>query len=335
MVVSGGDILADYGEAAVKHYFFPIAVAKALRKPVYVFAQSISPYKKKKMLNFAKHYLDKVDLITVREKLSYDYLRSIAIESAFYLTADPAFLLRPSSQERLSEILEREGIQGNADLTIGISVSETVTKWGDGDGDTFLRLMSLVSDTLVERYNARIIFVPHVTYPESHNNDLNTSANILTLIKKKESVHILKDDYSCRDLKAVIGTCDIFIGARTHATIASSSQSIPTIALAYSIKAFGIMGDVLDREHCTCDIKTMTAEELLAKVGYLIENRGQIRQSMGKRLEAIKERSRLNGILAQEFFSPGSQSISGINVSTFATDHSGKPVHQTKPAHRA
>jgi colanic acid/amylovoran biosynthesis protein len=334
MVVSGGDILADYGEAAVKHYFFPIAIAKALRKPVYVFAQSISPYKSQYLLRFAKQYLDNVDLITVREELSFDYLRSISIKSPFYLTADPAFLLRPSSQERLSGLLKREGIMENSALTIGISVSETVTKWGYGDRDTFLKLMSLVCDTMVEHYNARLIFVPHVTYSDSDNNDQKTSASICQLIKKKESVYILNDDYSCRDLKAVIGMCDIFIGARTHATIASSSQSVPTLALAYSIKAFGIMEDVLDREQCTCDIKTLTADELLEKVGYLIENRYQIRQSMSKRLEAVKERSRLNGKLAQEFFGPGSQSTSGINTSALSTDQSGKLIHQTKPAQR-
>ncbi|MDY7038591.1 MAG: polysaccharide pyruvyl transferase family protein, partial [Thermodesulfobacteriota bacterium] len=38
LVVSGGDVLGDYGDNAIKHYFFPIAVAIALRKPVYVFA---------------------------------------------------------------------------------------------------------------------------------------------------------------------------------------------------------------------------------------------------------------------------------------------------------
>ena len=130
MVVSGGDILADYGEAAVKHYFFPVAVAKALRKPVYVFAQSISTYKNEKLKRFAKHYLDKVDLITLREQLSYDYIKSINIKAPVYLTADPAFLLQPSSMDRLKSIFDAEGISDNSPLTIGISVSETLTKWG-------------------------------------------------------------------------------------------------------------------------------------------------------------------------------------------------------------
>lgn len=304
MVVSGGDILADYGETAVKHYFFPIAVAKALKKPVYVFAQSISTYKNEKLKRFAKHYLDKVDLITVREKISYDYLQSIGIKGPFYLTADPAFLLKPSFEERLRKILDIEGINGNLPLTVGISVSETLTKWGGSDSEQFLRIMATVCDTLVKRYDAKLIFVPHVTYSSNPNNDDRiVGKKIVNVMKEKKSVRLIKGEYSCRDLKAIIGKCDVFIGARTHATIASTSQHIPTLALAYSTKAYGIMDDVMDRERCTCDVKNITLEEFLKKIEYLIENKKQIKELMMTRVKAIKERSLLNGKLAKGLFS--------------------------------
>ncbi len=84
VVVSGGDILGDYGESAIKHYFFPVAVASALKKPVYIFAQSISPAGNKKLLKFTRNHLNKAALITVRERVSYDYLKSLDIKVPFY-----------------------------------------------------------------------------------------------------------------------------------------------------------------------------------------------------------------------------------------------------------
>ena len=303
MVISGGDILADYGEEAVRHYFFPIAVAKALRKPVYVFAQSISPYKSNDVLRFCKKYLDSVDLITVRERISYDYVKTVGIKAPCYLTADPAFHLNPSSETRLNEIMELEGIRDNARLKIGISVSETLTKWSDADHGDFLKSMSMVCDSVIQKYQAQIIFVPHVTYPDNpHNDDRITGEKIYDLINLKDNVHMINGDYSCSDLKAIIGKCDVFIGARTHATIASSSQLVPTLALAYSTKAFGIMSDVFDKEQCTFDIKREDISNLLIKTDNLIENRLHIKELMKDRIDLIKKRSLLNGKLARDIF---------------------------------
>lgn len=303
MVVSGGDILADYGEACVKYYFFPIAVAKALKKPVYVFAQSISPFETDKLLKFAKHYLSNVDLITLRERISYEYVKSLNIKTRFYLTADPAFLLQPSSDVRLREILGIEGISIDSRLTVGISVSETLTKWGGVDQNEFLKIIADVCNAIIKKYNAKLIFVPHVIYSNNqHNDDRIVGEKVWNMMKEKQSAYLIRGEYSCRDLKAVIGKCDVFIGARTHATIASTSQLIPTLALAYSTKAFGIMEDVFDREKCTCDAKNITKEELISKISYLLENTEPVKKIMLEKINSIKERCLLNATLIKEFF---------------------------------
>ena len=301
MVVSGGDILGDYGDEAVKHYFFPIAVAIALRKPVFVFAQSISPYKSKEMLKFAKYYLNKVSLITVRERISYEYLKSISVKAPFHLTADPAFTLKPATKERMEAISKAEDLPAGDEPTIGISVSQTVTKWSESSHEDFAKIMADVCDQLINKYKARIVFVPHVSYPnDSANDDRVAGKAVRSLMVNKQDAFLIEGDYSCAELKAVIGRCALFIGARTHATIAASSMLVPTIALAYSVKAFGIMGEVLDKEKCVCDIRSISYEELLSKAEYLIENHDNVAKEMGKRLEKIRKRSMLNGELARD-----------------------------------
>lgn len=301
VIVSGGDILADYGEEAVKHYFFPIAVALALKKPVYVFAQSISRYKSEEMLRFAKFYLNKVSLITVRERLSFEYLKEIGIKAPFHLTADPAFTLQPCTETRMKEILEAEHLPDKDGLIIGVSVSETATRWSDSSYNAFLEIMAKVCDQLINKYKAKIVFVPHVTYENNTaNDDRLVGRAVKSLVTNKQNTFVIEGDYSCSELKAIIGRCTLFIGARTHSTIASTSMLVPTIAIAYSTKAFGIMEDVLDKEKCVCNVRTLNAKELLAKSEYLMENREKIIKEMSHRLDEIRRRSYLNGKLARE-----------------------------------
>ena len=45
-------------------------------------------------------------------------------------------------------------------------------------------------------------------------------------------------------LKNIISNCHYFMGARTHSTIAALSSYVPTISIAYSIKAFGINEEI-------------------------------------------------------------------------------------------
>ena len=301
LVVSGGDVLADYGDESIKHCFFPIAVAIALKKPVYIFAQSISQYKSEEMLRFARFYLNKVSLITVRERLSLEYLKNIGIKAPLHLTADPAFTLRPCSDSRLKEIVQAEHLPDANSPIIGISVSETATRWSESSHEDFAKIMAEVCDQLINKYKAKIVFVPHVGYPNDPANDDRLAGKaVRSLMINRQDVFLIEGDYSCEELKAVIGKCALFIGARTHATIAAASMLVPTIAIAYSIKAFGIMEDILDKQKCVCDLTNLSRQDLLSKAEYLIANSENVVKEMRKRLEKIREQSMRNGELAKE-----------------------------------
>ena len=52
------------------------------------------------------------------------------------------------------------------------------------------------------------------------------------------------DDCSATDLKGYISRCRFMIAARTHASIAGYSTSVPTLVLGYSVKSRGIAQDI-------------------------------------------------------------------------------------------
>ena len=55
-------------------------------------------------------------------------------------------------------------------------------------------------------------------------------------------------DCNCQQLKGYIARCRLFIGARTHATIAAYSTYVPTLVIGYSTKATGIARDLFSSE---------------------------------------------------------------------------------------
>jgi polysaccharide pyruvyl transferase WcaK-like protein len=86
-------------------------------------------------------------------------------------------------------------------------------------------------------------------------------------------------------LKAFISQCRLFIGARTHATIAAYSSNVPALALGYSVKARGIARDIFgDEKGLVLPIQELSsARKLIDAFNELREREGDLR----RRLEEV------------------------------------------------
>ena len=96
-----------------------------LGKPVAIYAQSVGPFKGWLASKVAKFALNRVSLITVRDKISRGYLEQMVVDKPpIYVTVDPAFLLEPAPEARVKEILSELRIDSNSKLLIGIGTPE-------------------------------------------------------------------------------------------------------------------------------------------------------------------------------------------------------------------
>ena len=87
------------------------------------------------------------------------------------------------------------------------------------------------------------------------------------------------EDHNCMELKGYISRCRLFIGARTHATIAAYSSGIPTLVIGYSVKAKGIAKDIFGTyENYVLPVQSLKKEDDLIKAyEWLLNNEKQIR----------------------------------------------------------
>jgi coenzyme F420 hydrogenase subunit beta len=136
--------------------------------------------------------------------------------------------------------------------------------------------------------NAHIVLIPHVISSLDWNyDDRWANEQLYKLLKNREHVALIKGDYTPSELKGLIGQCDIFIGSRMHANIASLSQGIPTLAIGWSDKYSGIMRRLGMLEY-VCHYKTLTFEEVQSKVDCILAKKEIVRNQLLSKVEFEK-----------------------------------------------
>ena len=234
VINSGGDMLS--GEKLVISAFLNILYALILDKPVILVGESLGYYKNPINKMISKYIFEGVELILVRENLSREYLLNLGIDAKkVYVTADPAFILPPAPISRIEEILKLENIPHLSNTVVGVNPSSLISNYLEGaetSEECYIKTMVDAIDHLTEIHEADVILIPHVY--QQGNDDRVIARKIMAKVSNSKKVFQIKEEYSAAELKGLIGLCDIFIGARMHATIAATSLCIPTIGIAYS-----------------------------------------------------------------------------------------------------
>ena len=90
----------------------------------------------------------------------------------------------------------------------------------------------------------------------------------------------------------------MFVGARTHATIAAYSTGVPTLSIGYSVKARGIARDLFGGEEgMTVSIKDISGTEVLVEAYKKIYSR---REELKERLLRIMPEYKKKALVSGE-----------------------------------
>ena len=201
------------------------------------------------------------------------------------LFPDPAFTLQKQ------ELLLPEGFQeGN---TVGINVSPMIQDNEKQSGITMACYEALI-EHIINHTDMQIALIPHVVW--NQNDDRKP---IHALYEKfKDTGRVLEiPDASCEELKGFISRCRMFVGARTHATIAAYSSCVPTLVVGYSVKARGIAKDLFGtEENYVIPVQSLKEKEDLAKGFEWLEGREQeIRAHLEAVMPSYQEKALMTG----------------------------------------
>lgn len=305
--------------------FYVIFVAKLLKKPVVVYAASIGPIKDKVSRILTKISLNKVDLITLRDELSYHYLREIGCQkSSIYVTADTAFLLQPADPEKVKEVMLTERINKNNEPLIGFTIAKYMAYYGfpsiksqDEKYKNYIRLKAKVIDYLTDALKVTVVLIPHVIIPKEligskiaeygyFLDDREVATDIYNEVKNKDNVIVIFNEYTPEEIKGLIGQLDLLIGERTHTMIASTSMGVPTIAISSRVTRFkteGIIGEMMGGKKWILEIETLDFARYISKIMEIWSEREKVRKDLLSKVETVKEKTLLNGKLLKDLYS--------------------------------
>lgn len=191
---------------------------------------SIEPYKLDDERVVAD--LKKYDAIISRESITYNALIEKGIKENVILCADPAFQLDYEFKNDVEGFAE-----GN---TVGLNISPLLLSYCSNI-DIVKRNFDDLINYIIENTSYQIALIPHVVW--SGVSDYDILKDYYQKYNKTGRVCLVEDD-SCVKLKGYISKCKMFMGGRTHATIAAYSTCVPTIVFGYSVKSRGIATDL-------------------------------------------------------------------------------------------
>ncbi len=209
--------------------------------------------------------LKKYSLIVARESISYNALKKVNKNTKLF--PDPAFIMEKEKIEIFEDFF--------CDNVVGINISPVIIEYAKNNNIVVNNFCNLI-DYIIENTDYKIALIPHVSW--DFTNDSTVLTNILEKYENNSRI-ILIPEMNAKQFKYLIGKCTLFIGARTHATIAAYSSSVPTLVLGYSVKAKGIAKDLFGSYEnyviSTQDLKE--TDELKKAFIWLNSNKDKIR----------------------------------------------------------
>ena len=299
--LAGGDSFSDI--YALRRFFYvvlPQILVLALGKPLVLLPQTYGPFKSRTARAVARFIFRRAKFIYSRDAEGLATVAEIlgTKDPKVRLSPDVGFLMEPDPAD--PAVLARMDALRSAGPVVGLNVSSLLFMGGYSRQNMFgLRedypaLMDAVIATLVEELGATVVLVPHVFGdPLSEECEVKLLRRISPQWVSKYPNRIVFFDqlFTHRQIKSVIGRCDLFIGSRMHACIAAGSQGVPTIGLAYSGKFAGVMKAV-ETGLWVADLRSDDVNATLRIIREAFRRRQEARERLQQALPELKTLAR-------------------------------------------
>ena len=298
LMIGGDNISLDYGYGSLFQWSGLSDAASRAGLKTMLFAASVGPFSADPVAErFMRNHLQRYHLITVRESASYQYVQQLGLTHAELVT-DPAFALVPSPCDLPALFLAGRPV-------LGFNISPLIQHLLDRRGiDTDLvRQSAAFIERVVAQTDMAVALVPHVDPLDGSatNSDSNFMSGLLARLLANgvasDRVGMLGRGYNAAQLKHIIGQCRFFIGARTHATVAAWSTGVPTVSIAYSIKAKGLNQDLFGSLDHVLDTPAVNGDSLWDSLQTLRDREPDLRALLAERIPIWRARAHRSAAL--------------------------------------
>ncbi|MBU8856365.1 MULTISPECIES: polysaccharide pyruvyl transferase family protein [unclassified Micromonospora] len=278
LILGGGGILYD---KEARRYLRVVRVAQERGLPLITYAVGVGPLTDTLDSGMVRETLAQAVEVTVRDQESRMVLEEAGLVNPITVTADPAFLLEP--EEFPQQWLREEGVPAGSRL-VGLSVREPGRAAERLDVDGYHRLLAQISDFLVHRIDAYVLFVP------MERDDIRHSHGVLSHMTAADRGRILHGDYRPAQILGLMRHFDLAVGMRLHFLIFAAMMGTPFLPLPYAGKVF----DLAQRLGVPAlrGVEREVEGPLLAEVDRLWDERAARADETARRVAEVCEQAR-------------------------------------------
>ena len=292
LISGGGSLLQDAtSRRNLLYYAGIIRMAEHRNTKVCVLANGIGPIEYGYDRKFAKKALDSAEFISLRDTGSLGELEEIGVKgkNSIRVTSDPAFLIDPADEKKLSAVRESAGL---SERYFAVSV-RPLTKRNKGSKEALtgkdMEIAGAVARVAAEI--SRETGMTALVIPMQEAQDTEMCRETAHEAERLGCRTVTYAPESAGVLCGLLGGAEFLIGMRLHSIIFASSSATPVIGLSYDPKISSLMKDLgqdyvidLAREG-GADIET----ELRKHVGEILGDHGRISESLTEKAGTMRE----------------------------------------------
>ena len=258
---------------------------------------------------FTRRILNLADLVTVREPLTKTRFEALGVRNAIQDTADPAITLRPCSEARVDEILEREGLADPDRPLFAICphfFSNTdpyrvhhYERFPDDCIERQKRVLAQMADYLSQI--GRPVFVPMNTDPP--DSDVEVQREIAERTVQRDRIRFIETQYRPREVAGILSRCKLVIGVRLHSLILAAAVRTPVLGISYAPKVAGFMQLIDEADHAF-PLQTLEFPNLRDAIDQYLRDYDRRRERFAQHVAAVQQRAARNADLVADLLKP-------------------------------
>ena len=301
--VGGGNLNSVIPQELYKKGLTYIA-ADILNKPIILSGQTAGPYTKLVDRLFSRYCLNKVHMITFRDKkTSHERLLKIGVSGPVMVdAADDAMTIPLIDVYETKQILIRElganWVKNDKRLKVAMNLKGSLKIFKQAGEKTEVKneieLMAIIADSIIDKYDAQIVFIPTDYCDGVDDRELHT--DVVQKMHNKHAVKTIEGEYNDTTLKSLIGMFDAAIGARYHFCVFAASMLVPYCGIAsgvYQRTKLQGLSDLCGLPQCYIneDMETASFDDVWGKIQEFIKDRQIIKQKLKNIVPVLKEKS--------------------------------------------
>ena len=254
--------------------------AMDMGKPVMLWGASVGPFEREpEFVEPVTRHLARMRFVAAGESMSHDYLiHKLGLHNVIRM-AEPSFVLGKEAVDLKPFWPHGEG------HVLGLNVSRLIERYKRQDKDLHAELAAFIRHA-VKEYQLGVLLIPHADplREDVRGGDAAYMEPLLAqLADLGDSVKMMPNHFNAVQTKYVIGYLRFFIGARAHAVISALSSGVPTVSIAYSVKACGINRDMFGNQETVLQAHNLSAATLQEALGRLVQREDALRSLLEQR----------------------------------------------------